>query len=65
MMEGVLSELAPALGEGQAVVSIAAGLTCGTLRGWLAGAQGRPALLRVMPNTPAAIGRLVRKTRGR
>ena len=35
------------------------------LRGWLAGAQGRPALLRVMPNTPAAIGRLVRKTRGR
>ena len=27
MMEGVLSELAPALGEGQAVVSIAAGLT--------------------------------------
>lgn len=57
MMEGVLSELAPALGEGQAVVSIAAGLTCGTLRGWLAGAQGRPALLRVMPNTPAAIGK--------
>ena len=57
MMEGVPSELAPALGEGQAVVSIAAGLTCGTLRGWLAGAQGRPALLRVMPNTPAAIGK--------
>ena len=57
MMEGVLSGLAPALGEGQAVVSIAAGLTCETLRGWLAGAQGRPALLRVMPNTPAAIGR--------
>ena len=51
MMEGVLSELVPALGDGQAVVSIAAGLT------WLAGAQGRPALLRVMPNTPAAIGR--------
>ena len=24
---------------------------------WLAGAQGRPALLRVMPNTPAAIGK--------
>ena len=39
------------------MVSIAAGLTCGTLRGWLAGAQGRPALLRVMPNTPAAIGK--------
>lgn len=57
MMEGVLSELVPALGDGQAVVSIAAGLTCETLRGWLAGAQGRPALLRVMPNTPAAIGR--------
>ena len=51
MMEGVLSELTPALGEGQAVESIAAGLTCETLRGWLAGAQGRPALLRVMPNT--------------
>ena len=57
MMEGVLSELVPALGDGQAVVSIAAGLTCETLRGWLAGAQGRPALLRVMPNTPAAIGK--------
>ena len=27
------------------------------LRGWLAGAQGLPALLRVMPNTPAAIGK--------
>ncbi|WP_242848688.1 pyrroline-5-carboxylate reductase family protein, partial [Flavonifractor plautii] len=38
MMEGVLSELAPALGEGQAVVSIAAGLTCGTLRGGWRGA---------------------------
>ena len=36
MMEGVLSELVPALGDGQAVVSIAAGLTCETLRGWLA-----------------------------
>ena len=57
MMEGVLSGLAPALGEGQAVVSIAAGLTCETLRGWLAVAEGRPALLRVMPNTPAAIGK--------
>ena len=57
MLRGVAEELAPALGAGQTVVSIAAGLTLGTIRGWLAGAAGAPALVRVMPNTPAAIGR--------
>ena len=57
MLRGVAEELAPVLGAGQTVVSIAAGLTLETIRGWLAGAKEPPALVRIMPNTPAAIGR--------
>ena len=57
MLRGVAEELAPVLGAGQTVVSIAAGLTLETIRGWLAGAPAAPALVRIMPNTPAAIGR--------
>ena len=57
MLRGVAEELAPVLGAGQTVVSIAAGLTLETIRGWLTGAEEPPALVRVMPNTPAAIGR--------
>jgi len=39
------------------VLSVAAGVTLTSLRSWLpAGAGGRPALLRSMPNTPALIG---------
>ncbi len=38
---------------GQVVISIAAGVTLATLAGWLG---GNPALVRVMPNTPALIG---------
>ena len=57
MLRAVAEELAPVLGADQTVVSIAAGLTLDTIRGWLAGAKGAPALVRVMPNTPAAIGK--------
>ena len=52
MMEGVLSELAPALGEGQAVVSIAAGVTLARLEGLL-GSDRK--IVRVMPNLPAMV----------
>ena len=45
--------LKPHLGEGSITVSIAAGVTLGTLRAML-GAQTR--LVRAMPNTPVAIG---------
>ncbi|KAL3496111.1 pyrroline-5-carboxylate reductase dimerization-domain-containing protein [Aspergillus germanicus] len=39
------------------VVSIAAGITLGSLAGWLAGKGGRAVhLVRVMPNTPALVG---------
>jgi pyrroline-5-carboxylate reductase len=51
---GVLGEVAPALSRQQAVVSIAAGVTIGRLRA-AAGAAG-PAIIRVMPNTPALVG---------
>lgn len=57
MLREVTEALAPVLGAGQTVVSIAAGVRLESLRAWLSGAQGRPALVRVMPNTPAAIGR--------
>lgn len=39
------------------VVSIAAGITLGSLRAWLTPANGRtPHVVRVMPNTPALVG---------
>ena len=55
VMEGVVKELAPVLRDrpDTVLVSIAAGLQIDTLRAWL----GLPCpILRVMPNTPAAIG---------
>jgi pyrroline-5-carboxylate reductase len=52
-MPGVLAEIAGALEESHLVVSIAAGVTIGTLAGAL-GAQRR--LIRVMPNTPCLVG---------
>lgn len=59
MMAGVLAGMAPALaarqitGEAFVLVSMAAGLSCATIR---AMAGGPYPVLRIMPNTPAAIG---------
>jgi pyrroline-5-carboxylate reductase len=53
-MADVLAELKPAVGPGHLVVSIAAGVTIGTVADGL-GAEPRR-LVRVMPNTPALIG---------
>ena len=48
----VMSEVGPALSGDQAVLSIVAGARIDTLRQGL----GHPAVIRVMPNTPAQIG---------
>lgn len=53
-MEAVLRELAPHLHQGHCVVSIAAGVRVERLRAW---SGGRCAVIRVMPNTPAAVGK--------
>ena len=58
----VLAELCPVLdrchraGEEKVLVSIAAGVRLETLRSWLSGLEWEVPLLRVMPNTCAAIG---------
>ena len=65
MMGDMLAALAPTLeerGGGYVLVSMAAGLTIARLEEMLG---FEAPILRIMPNTPAAIGRLVRKTRGR
>jgi len=49
----VMRSLGPCLTTGQCVVSVAAGITLGSLRGWLA---NDVAAIRTMPNTPALIG---------
>lgn len=51
LLAGVLAGIAPAAGRGKLVVSIAAGVTLGTLEQAL---QAR--LVRTMPNTPALVG---------
>ena len=54
LIRGLLEEIGPVLTAGQAVVSMAAGLTTGTLE------QCVPegvAVLRIMPNTPSSIGK--------
>nr|WP_298455496.1 pyrroline-5-carboxylate reductase [uncultured Cellulomonas sp.] len=51
---GVLTEVSDSLRPGTLVVSVAAGLTCAQLEGPLP--AGTP-VVRVMPNTPAVIGR--------
>ena len=51
---GVLDEIAASLRPGTLVVSVAAGLTCARIEAHLP--AGTP-LVRVMPNTPAVIGR--------
>jgi pyrroline-5-carboxylate reductase len=53
-IQGVLGEIAPALSRQQTVVSIAAGVTIARIRA-LVGEAG-PAIIRVMPNTPALVG---------
>lgn len=54
MMKGLLESIAPVLTEGQILVSMAAGLTTETLAQWAP--AGMP-ILRIMPNTPCAIGK--------
>ena len=53
-MVGVLGEIAPALSRQQTVVSIAAGVTIARIRAAIGDAG--PAIIRVMPNTPALVG---------
>ena len=54
ILDGVLEKLEPRLGPGTLVLSIAAGKT---IRGIAARLGGTRAIVRAMPNTPAAIGR--------
>ncbi|HJB56520.1 MAG TPA: pyrroline-5-carboxylate reductase [Candidatus Flavonifractor intestinipullorum] len=54
LMRGLLEEIAPVLSPGQVLVSMAAGLTLETLAGWV---PDGTAVLRIMPNTPCAIGK--------
>lgn len=51
---GVLEEIAPRLSRRQTVASIAAGVTIARMRASLGDAG--PAVIRVMPNTPALVG---------
>lgn len=52
----VLEELVPVLGEGQVLVSIAAGVQLEKLESILAAGGRELPVIRIMPNTPAAIG---------
>jgi len=55
MLGSVASELAPVLAKHKPLlISIAAGVRCDTLKGWLGG-HANLALIRTMPNTPAMI----------
>jgi pyrroline-5-carboxylate reductase len=54
IMDGVLSKLAPRIGPSSVVLSIAAGRTLVRLASHL---PDKAAIVRAMPNTPAAIGR--------
>ncbi len=51
-LQGVLSQLRGSLADGQTVLSIVAGARMAAIRDGL----GHPAVIRVMPNTPAQIG---------
>ena len=51
VMKGVCQDLAAHLGEGQLIVSVAAGITSASLEDWL----GPRAIVRCMPNTPALL----------
>jgi pyrroline-5-carboxylate reductase len=54
VVPAVLGEIAPTLTPDQTLISIAAGVTIASMRAMLGPAQ--PALVRVMPNTPALVG---------
>lgn len=54
MVRDVVREIADELSPGSLVVSVAAGVTTGTIEQWL---PDTVALVRTMPNTPAAVGR--------
>lgn len=62
-MGAVLAKLAPHLGDGAVLMSVAAGVTLAQLRAALAGVHGEVHLvhlihlIRAMPNTPALVGR--------
>ena len=62
ILPGVLKQIAPVLarqladGQQKVLVSMAAGVTMATIQSYLGEAAGVP-LLRIMPNTPAAIGK--------
>ena len=65
MMAGALAPLRPILAARRdrfVICSMAAGVTLDELERLLGASYP---LIRILPNTPAAIGRLVRKTRGR
>jgi pyrroline-5-carboxylate reductase len=51
MMKAVCEALKPALKPNQLIVSIAAGITCASMKTWL----GEQPLVRCMPNTPALL----------
>ena len=53
VVETVVRQVAPALGEETLVISIAAGVPLDAIERWLGGAR---AVVRCMPNTPALIG---------
>lgn len=53
MMDETLAQIAPLVGEGTMVMSVAAGVTLHQMQ---CGIGGRGTYVRVMPNTPAAIG---------
>lgn len=57
LLHGLLREIAPVLTAGSVLVSIAAGVTCETIACWLAEENLSLPVLRVMPNTPSAIGK--------
>ncbi|MDX9739781.1 MAG: pyrroline-5-carboxylate reductase [Gammaproteobacteria bacterium] len=51
VVEAVARELAPALTDGQLIISVAAGIRTAMLSGWL----GDAPIVRAMPNTPALV----------
>jgi pyrroline-5-carboxylate reductase len=53
VLPGVLAEVAPSVTDRTLVISIAAGITCGSIS---AGLGGRGRIVRVMPNTPMLVG---------
>jgi pyrroline-5-carboxylate reductase len=56
VMKDVCLDLAAHIGDGQLIVSIAAGIDCASLERWLGSPRNTaPAIVRCMPNTPALL----------